>query len=210
MTALIGGSVLLIVIASVTLIMGWGGTNEPLIYTSAGSSVAAAVCLALAWYRTKAEARKIVAAANVSEGVDVDPEPVMVELEDPMPPWLPPEQLWTKPPRAPPWTKPGGWGRGRGRRRDRGTGARQHAGFRGDRGGARCCRGGGRGVRRRLGSGFRAIVGVGAGGRRVPTSQEVPPVGLSLRERRGRRGHHQARGQRSRLRSLQNLQAVAR
>jgi hypothetical protein len=79
MTALIGGSVLLIIVASVSLVMGWAGTNEPLIYTSITSSVASFVCLALAYYRSKAEARKIVAAADVIEGVEsaaaIDEEP---------------------------------------------------------------------------------------------------------------------------------------
>jgi Zn-dependent protease with chaperone function len=67
MTALIGGSVLLIVIASVTLVLGWAGTNEPLIYTSITSSVASFVCLALAYYRSKSEARRVVAAAHAAE-----------------------------------------------------------------------------------------------------------------------------------------------
>jgi hypothetical protein len=79
MTALIGGSVLLIVVASVTLIMGWAGANEPLIYTSITSSVASFVCLALAYYRSKSEARKVVAAAEAAEGVapaeTIDEEP---------------------------------------------------------------------------------------------------------------------------------------
>jgi hypothetical protein len=84
MTALIGGSILLIIVASVSLVMGWASTNEPLIYTSITSSVASFVCLALAYYRSKGEARKIVAAADVAEGVDplVDEEPADDQLVD--------------------------------------------------------------------------------------------------------------------------------
>ena len=56
MTALIGGSLLLIVVAAVALAMGWVGANESLIWTSIVASVGAAVMLSLGYYRSKAEA----------------------------------------------------------------------------------------------------------------------------------------------------------
>lgn len=55
MTALIGGSLLLIVVAAVALTMGWIGANESLIWTSIVASVAAAIMLSLGYYRSKAE-----------------------------------------------------------------------------------------------------------------------------------------------------------
>lgn len=58
MTALIGGSLLLIVVAAVALVMGWVGANESLIWTSIVASVAAAVMLSLGYYRSKAEAAR--------------------------------------------------------------------------------------------------------------------------------------------------------
>jgi hypothetical protein len=58
MTALIGGSLLLIVVAAVSLAMGWVGANESLIWTSIAASVAAAVMLSLGYYRSKAEAAR--------------------------------------------------------------------------------------------------------------------------------------------------------
>ena len=58
MTALIGGSLLLIVVAAVSLGMGWIGANESLIWTSIVASVGAAVMLSLGYYRSKAEASR--------------------------------------------------------------------------------------------------------------------------------------------------------
>ena len=53
MTALIGGSVLLIAVAAITLVIGWIGADPPLIWVSIGASVVAAVLLALGYYRSK-------------------------------------------------------------------------------------------------------------------------------------------------------------
>ena len=53
MTALIGGSMLLIAVAAITLVIGWIGADPPLIWVSIGSSVVAAVLLALGYYRSK-------------------------------------------------------------------------------------------------------------------------------------------------------------
>ena len=53
MTALIGGSMLLIALAAITLVIGWIGADPPLIWVSIGSSVLAAVLLALGYYRSK-------------------------------------------------------------------------------------------------------------------------------------------------------------
>lgn len=53
MTALIGGSILLIVASAAVLIFGWIGANENLIWGSIAASVAAAVCLALAYAKSR-------------------------------------------------------------------------------------------------------------------------------------------------------------
>ena len=68
MTALIGGSMLLIAMAAVTLVIGWIGADPPLIWVSIGASVVAAVLLALGYYRSKediaAQARPTVEAGK--------------------------------------------------------------------------------------------------------------------------------------------------
>lgn len=56
MTVLIGGSVLLIAASAIALVFGWAGASEPLILTSIVASVASAVMLALAYYRSRSEA----------------------------------------------------------------------------------------------------------------------------------------------------------
>ena len=58
MTWLIGGSVLLIAAAAVTLVLGWGNADETFIWGSIGSSVAAAELLALAYSRSRSELRR--------------------------------------------------------------------------------------------------------------------------------------------------------
>ncbi len=63
MTALIGGSMLLIALAAVTLVIGWIGADPPLIWTSIAASVVSAVLLALGYYRARGE---IVAQARPS------------------------------------------------------------------------------------------------------------------------------------------------
>jgi hypothetical protein len=55
MTALVGGSVLLIVVAATALVLGWTSADGSLIWTSIGASVTAAVLLALGYYRSRAE-----------------------------------------------------------------------------------------------------------------------------------------------------------
>jgi len=55
MTGLIAGAILLIVGSAVALIFGWIGSNETLIWASIGGSVGAAICLALAYGRSKLE-----------------------------------------------------------------------------------------------------------------------------------------------------------
>ena len=66
MTALIGGSLLLIAMAAITLVIGWIGADPPLIWISIGASALAAVLLALGYYRSKedvaAQARPMVQA----------------------------------------------------------------------------------------------------------------------------------------------------
>ena len=58
MTALIGGSLLLIVGAAIALVIGWIGEDESLIWASIVASVAAGVMLSLAYYRSRAEAAR--------------------------------------------------------------------------------------------------------------------------------------------------------
>ncbi len=58
MTALIGGSLLLIAGSAVALVIGWTSADESLIWTSIVASVAAAVMLSLGYYRSKAEAAR--------------------------------------------------------------------------------------------------------------------------------------------------------
>jgi hypothetical protein len=55
MTALVGGSVLLIVVAATSLVLGWTSADGSLIWTSIGASVLAGILLALGYYRSKAE-----------------------------------------------------------------------------------------------------------------------------------------------------------
>src|SRR5919106_6075958 len=55
MTALVGGSVLLIVVAATSLVLGWTSADGSLIWTSIGASVGAAVLLALGYYRSRAD-----------------------------------------------------------------------------------------------------------------------------------------------------------
>jgi hypothetical protein len=55
MTALVGGSVLLIVVAATALVLGWSSADGSLIWTSIGASVLAGILLALGYYRSKAE-----------------------------------------------------------------------------------------------------------------------------------------------------------
>lgn len=56
MTALIGGSLFLIVAAAVLLVVGWTSADQALIWTSIVASVVAGVLLSLGYYRSKSEA----------------------------------------------------------------------------------------------------------------------------------------------------------
>ncbi len=58
MTALIGGSLLLIAGSAIALAIGWTSADESLIWTSIVASIAAAVMLSLGYYRSKAEATR--------------------------------------------------------------------------------------------------------------------------------------------------------
>ncbi len=58
MTALVGGSLLLIVGAAIALVIGWVAADESLIWASIGASIAAAVMLSLGYHRSKAEAAR--------------------------------------------------------------------------------------------------------------------------------------------------------
>lgn len=53
MTALVGTSVLLIAASAIALVTGWVSADESLIWTSIGASAAAAVTLALAYFRAR-------------------------------------------------------------------------------------------------------------------------------------------------------------
>jgi hypothetical protein len=52
-TYLIGASILLILASAVSLVMGWVGANENLIWFSILASVVSAVRLALAYFRSR-------------------------------------------------------------------------------------------------------------------------------------------------------------
>jgi hypothetical protein len=54
-TALLAGSLLAIVVGAVTLVLGWIGARAELIWASIGGSALAAVLLAFAYARSKAE-----------------------------------------------------------------------------------------------------------------------------------------------------------
>ena len=81
MTALVGGSVLLIVVAATSLVLGWTSADGSLIWTSIGASVGAAVLLALGYYRSRAE----LDAAPSTQPDPPAPEPPEA-LEPPEPP----------------------------------------------------------------------------------------------------------------------------
>ncbi|MGI8774313.1 MAG: hypothetical protein ACR2KQ_04750 [Actinomycetota bacterium] len=53
MTYLLSGAVGLILASAVVLVLGWAGSNATLIWASVLASVGAAVCLALAYYRSR-------------------------------------------------------------------------------------------------------------------------------------------------------------
>lgn len=53
MTALVGGALLLIAAAAITLVIGWIGADASLIWVSIGASAVAAILLALGYYRSK-------------------------------------------------------------------------------------------------------------------------------------------------------------
>jgi hypothetical protein len=55
-TWLIAGSVVFIAASATALVLGWLGANETFVWLSIFSSVGSAVCLALAYYRSRAEA----------------------------------------------------------------------------------------------------------------------------------------------------------
>jgi hypothetical protein len=55
MTALVGGSVLLIVVAATALVLGWTSADGSLIWTSIGASVLAGILLALGYHRSQVE-----------------------------------------------------------------------------------------------------------------------------------------------------------
>jgi hypothetical protein len=57
MTALIGGSMLLIAGSAVALVFGWISAEATLIWTSIGASVTAGILLALGYSRSKQEIR---------------------------------------------------------------------------------------------------------------------------------------------------------
>jgi hypothetical protein len=56
-TALIAGSIVLIGLSAGALALGWIGSSTELIWVSIGASVGSAVCLALAYYRSRTAAR---------------------------------------------------------------------------------------------------------------------------------------------------------
>lgn len=73
MTALIGGSLLLIAGSAIALVVGWTSADESLIWTSIGASVAAAVLLSLGYYRSRAEAARRPAGGQRAEAPGAAP-----------------------------------------------------------------------------------------------------------------------------------------
>jgi len=72
-TWLIAGSILGIVASAVSLGFGWIGANEVLVWTSIAFSVTSAVCLALAYSRSRAEAASPGQLADPPDRVRVRP-----------------------------------------------------------------------------------------------------------------------------------------
>lgn len=66
MTALIGGSLLLIALAAISLVIGWIGADPKVIWVSIGSSVLAAILLALGYNRSRSEV-----AAQAAPGIEL-------------------------------------------------------------------------------------------------------------------------------------------
>lgn len=58
MTGLIAGSMLSIALAAAALVFGWAGASEPLVWMSIAASVAAGVCLALAYHQSRNLSRR--------------------------------------------------------------------------------------------------------------------------------------------------------
>lgn len=58
MTALVGGSLLLIAGSALALVFGWLTAESTLIWISIGSSVVAGILLALGYQRSKQEVRR--------------------------------------------------------------------------------------------------------------------------------------------------------
>lgn len=67
MTALIGGSVLLVVASTIALVFGWSTADESLIWTSIGASIGAGVLLIVAVVRSRKSEPVAAAAASRSE-----------------------------------------------------------------------------------------------------------------------------------------------
>ena len=68
MTILIGASVLLIAGSAIALVFGWVSANESLIWTSIVASFAAAIALALAFFRSRVEAAALARRTAAEEG----------------------------------------------------------------------------------------------------------------------------------------------
>lgn len=68
MTYLIIGSIVAIAASAGFLIFGWLGANEILIYLSIAASITAAVCLALAFSRSRSANQALSAAPRGDEG----------------------------------------------------------------------------------------------------------------------------------------------
>lgn len=74
MTGLIAGSIAFIGLSALSLAFGWIGARSELIWLSIAASVGSAVCLALAYYRSRAAARGL-APPPGPEPVRVRPAP---------------------------------------------------------------------------------------------------------------------------------------
>lgn len=81
MTLLLVGSILLIAGSAVALLMGWVNADETYIWTSIGATIAAAVLLGIAFFRSRSQATAVAAAEPASRGAPIDPE-ILADREE--------------------------------------------------------------------------------------------------------------------------------
>ena len=73
MTLLLVGSILLIAGSAAALVVGWLNAEETYIWTSIAATVAAAVLLTLAFFRSRGSAAAVAAQTEEKRGAEIDP-----------------------------------------------------------------------------------------------------------------------------------------